>query len=323
MDIHQLETFLAVVDEGSFSGAAKALGRTQPAISQVIGRLEDEIGQRLFERPARRGGLTDAGKALVEYAQRLITVRQQARVALEDVRALRAGRLAVAANELTCLYLLPVLDEFRRLYPGVSVTVQRSLASRVPAGVLDYGVDLGVVTYQPLEPGLKSVVVYRDELVFVVPPSHPLARRAQVSISMLGSESFVAHHVASPYRGLVLDTFRKHRVTLHMPVEMPTIDAIKRFVALGQGVALLPGISVEAELRRGELVRVPVPELALERKLRLVMRRHGEPSQAVQAFLAVVEHHAAVAKGLFEYTWDADPDPARLAAPGAEPPREE
>ncbi|MCC6989781.1 MAG: LysR family transcriptional regulator, partial [Acidobacteria bacterium] len=181
MDIHQLETFLAVVEEGSFSGAAKALGRTQPAVSQVIGRLEDELGQRLFERPARRGGMTDAGKALVEYAQRLITVREQARVALEDVRALRAGRLAIAANELTCLYLLPVLDQFRRLYPGVSVTVQRSLASRVPASVLDYAVDLGVTTYRPAEPGLRAIVVYRDQLVFVVPPSHPLARRPEVS----------------------------------------------------------------------------------------------------------------------------------------------
>ena len=301
MDIHQLETFLAVVEEGSFSGAAKALGRTQPAVSQVIGRLEDELGQRLFERPARRGGMTDAGKALVEYAQRLITVREQARVALEDVRALRAGRLAIAANELTCLYLLPVLDRFRRLYPGVSVTVQRSLASRVPASVLDYAVDLGVTTYRPAEPGLRAVVVYRDQLVFVVPPSHPLARRPEVSITMLGSESFVAHHVASPFRDRVVEAFRTHRVALQMPVEMPTIDAIKRFVALGHGVALLPGISVEDELRRGELVRVPVPELALERQLRLVMRREGELSQAVQAFLSVVEHHASKAQGPYSF----------------------
>lgn len=301
MDIHQLETFLAVVEEGSFSGAAKALGRTQPAVSQVIGRLEDELGQRLFERPARRGGMTDAGKALVAYAQRLITVREQARVALEDVRALRAGRLAIAANELTCLYLLPVLDQFRRLYPGVSVTVQRSLASRVPGSVLDYAVDLGVTTYRPAEPGLRAIVVYRDQLVFVVPPSHPLARRSEVSITMLGSESFVAHHVASPFRDRVVDAFRTHRVTLQMPVEMPTIDAIKRFVAMGHGVALLPGISVEDELRRGELVRVPVPELAMERPLRLVLRREGEPSHAVQAFLSVVEHHAMTAQGAYSF----------------------
>ena len=301
MDIHQLETFLAVVEEGSFSGAAKALGRTQPAVSQVIGRLEDELGQRLFERPARRGGMTDAGKALVEYAQRLITVREQARVALEDVRALRAGRLAIAANELTCLYLLPVLDQFRRLYPGVSVTVQRSLASRVPASVLDYAVDLGVTTYRPAEPGLRAIVVYRDQLLFVVPPSHPLARRPEVSITMLGSESFVAHHVASPFRDRVVEAFRTHRVTLQMPVEMPTIDAIKRFVALGHGVALLPGISVEDELRRGELVRVPVPELAMERPLRLVLRREGELSHAVRAFLSVAEHHATTAKGAYSF----------------------
>lgn len=301
MDIHQLETFLAVVEEGSFSGAAKALGRTQPAVSQVIGRLEDELGQRLFERPARRGGMTDAGKALVEYAQRLITVREQARVALEDVRALRTGRLAIAANELTCLYLLPVLDQFRRLYPGVSVTVHRALASRVPASVLDYAVDMGVTTYRPAEPGLRAIVVYRDELVFVVPPSHPLARRSEVSITMLGSESFVAHHVSSPYRERVVDAFRTHRVTLQMPVEMPTIDAIKRFVALGHGVALLPGISVADELRRGELVRVPVPELVMERPLRLVLRRDGEPSHAVRAFLSVVEHHATTAKGPYSF----------------------
>lgn len=301
MDIHQLETFLAVVQEGSFSGAAKSLGRTQPAVSQVIGRLEEELGQRLFERPARRGGMTDAGKALVDYARRLISLRSQAKVALEDVRALRAGRLVVAANELTCLYLLPVLDEFRRLYPSVSVSVQRSLASRVPSSVLEYAVDLGVTTYRPAEAGLRTIVVYHDELVFVVPPAHPLARRTDVRISMLGSESFVAHHVASPYRDKVVEAFRAHRVTLQMPVELPTIDAIKRFVARGHGVALLPGISVEDEVRRGELARVPVPELAMERPLRLVLRTDGEPSHAVQAFLTVVEHHAATAKGPYSF----------------------
>jgi DNA-binding transcriptional LysR family regulator len=115
----------------------------------------------------------------------------------------------------------------------------------------------------------------------------------------------------------VLDAFRKHRVSLHMPVEMPTIDAIKRFVALGHGVALLPGITVEAELQRGELVRVPVPELALERKLRLVLRRQGEPSYAVQAFLAVVEGHAARAGGLFDFAWDAPAGVSPLSDPTA------
>jgi DNA-binding transcriptional LysR family regulator len=147
-----------------------------------------------------------------------------------------------------------------------------------------------------------SIVVYRDELAFVVPPTHPYARRASVSIAELAGESFVAHHVSSPYRHKVIETFQDKRVQLQMPVEMPTIDAIKKFVAMGNGVALLPAIAVEAELAREELVRVRVPDLDFERKLRLVHRREGSLSHAAQAFLAVVETQAAVRKGRFSFT---------------------
>jgi len=180
--------------------------------------------------------------------------------------------------------------------------VQRALASRIPGQVLDFGADLGVVTFRPDLDLLMSIVVYRDELAFVVPPTHPYARRASVSIAELAGESFVAHHVSSPYRHKVIETFQDKRVQLQMPVEMPTIDAIKKFVAMGNGVALLPAIAVEAELAREELVRVRVPDLDFERKLRLVHRREGSLSHAAQAFLAVVETQAAVRKGRFSFT---------------------
>src|SRR5689334_5976988 len=183
MELFQLEAFLAVVREGSFSAAAKALFRTQPAISQTIKKLEDEIGRPLFDRSSRRGVLTDAGRVLADHAERLVNLRQRALAALDDVRQLRTGRLTMAANELTCLYLLPILHEYRRLYPEVHITVQRALGSRVPAQVLDYGADFGVITFRPDTAALNSIVVYHDELAFVVPPSHPLARRAKVSNS--------------------------------------------------------------------------------------------------------------------------------------------
>lgn len=301
MELGQLEAFLAVIREGSFSAAAKALYRTQPAISQTIKRLEDEIGKPLFDRASRRGLLTDAGRVLAVHAERLINFRQQALAALDDVRQLRAGRLTLAANEMTCLYLLPMLHEYRRLYPSVSVTVQRALASRIPGQVMDYGADIGVVTFRPDLEHLTSIVVYRDALAFVVPPSHPFARRAKVSIAELAGESFVAHHVASPYRQKVLETFQDKRVQLQMPVEMPTIEAIKRFVAMGNGVALLPALSVESELARKELVRVKAPDLDFERKFRLVYPREATLSHAAQAFLAVVEAQSAVRKGRFAF----------------------
>lgn len=302
MELAQLEAFLAVIREGSFSAAAKALYRTQPAISQTIKRLEDEVGRPLFDRASRRGLLTDAGRVLAVHAERLINFRQQALAALDDVRQLRGGRLTMAANELTCLYLLPLLHEYRRLYPDVNITVQRALASRIPGQVMDYGADLGVVTFRPDLEQLTSFIVYRDELAFVVPPSHAFARRGKVSIAELARESFVAHHVASPYRHKVIETFQDKQVQLQMPVEMPTIDAIKKFVAMGNGVALLPAISVESELARKELVRVRVPDLAFERKLRLVHRRDATLSHAAQAFLAVVEAQTAVRKGRFAFT---------------------
>ena len=238
---------------------------------------------------------------LALHAERLVNFRSQALAALDDVRQLRTGRLTVAANELTCLYLLPVLHEFRRVYPDVHITIQRALASRIPSQVLDYGADLGVVTFRPDGDALHAIVVYRDELAFVVPPSHPLAQRERVGITELARESFVAHHVASPYRDKVIETFQKKRVTLRMPVEMPTIDAIKKFVAMGNGVALLPACRSRGKLARGELVRVEVSELAFERKLRLVHRREAALSHAAQAFLSVVQAQSALRKGRFAF----------------------
>lgn len=301
MDLFQLEAFVAVVREGSFSKAAKALYRTQPAISQIIKRLEDEIGTPLFDRNSRRGVLTDAGQVLLEHAERLLNFKSQAIAALDDVRHLRSGQLIIASNELTCLYLLPVLHEYRKLYPNVRLSIRRALASRIPSEVRDYGAEIGVVTYHPLDAALESVVVYRDELAFVVPPTHAFASRREVSIKELGGEPFVAHHVTSPYRAKVLETFRKRRVTLQMPVEMPTIDAIKKFVAAGNGVALLPAIAIEGELARRELIRVLVPELAFERPVRLVYRRGGSLSQSARAFLSVAEAHATKRRGRFEF----------------------
>lgn len=292
MDLFELETFLAVAREGSFSRAAKKLFRTQPAISQAVRKLERELGEPLFDRSSHRGLLTDAGRVLEGYALRLLNTRGEALGALEELRQNHQGKLSIAANEFTCLYLLPVLDEFRRLHPMVKVTVQRSLASRIPEALVNHSTELGMLTYRPEDPLLRSIVVYRDELAFVVPPQHPLASAKQVGIKQLGAECFVAHNVPSPYRARVLETFRKYRVPLHMDVELPTIEAIKKFVAGGNGVALIPGICVEAEVARGELVRIGARELRLERRLRIAYRKGASLSHAARAFFKVAETFA-------------------------------
>jgi DNA-binding transcriptional LysR family regulator len=292
MDLFQLETFLAVAEEGGFSRAAKKLYRTQPAISQTIRKLEVELGEALFDRASREGVLTDAGKVLQTYARRLLNVREEAHTALTDLRQLQFGRLTIAANEFTCLYLLPLIDEFRRLCPMVKVTVQRSLASRITDELINHSAELGVLTFRPEDSLVRSIAVYRDDVAFIVHPAHPLAHHKEISIRQLGAECFIAHNVPSPYRARVIDTFKKKKVPLHMDVELPSIEAIRRFVAQRNGVALLPGICVQSEVERGELVALKVRELHFERKLRLVFRRNGTLSHAARAFLKVAQTFA-------------------------------
>jgi DNA-binding transcriptional LysR family regulator len=288
LELSQLETFLAVAEERSFSRAATRLHRTQPAVSQVIRKLEAAVGETLFDRAARDGSLTAAGALLRDYALRLMALRREATRALDELKSLERGRLQLAANEYTCMYLLPAIDAFRREYPHISVTVHRMLASHIPDELALRTFELGMISFRPDPAILRTIAVYGDSLALIVSPAHPLAGAGRVSISDLGSENFIAHNVASPLRRKVIETFQRYRTPLNMGIELPTIEAIKRFVAMGNGVALVPHLTVARELETGDLVAVSVAELEMKRVLRLAHRRRGTLSYAATAFLQTV-----------------------------------
>jgi len=289
MELDQLETFLAVAEERSFSRAAVRLHRTQPAVSQVIRKLEESVGEVLFDRPARDGSLTASGELLRDYALRLLALRREASSALDELKSLERGRLQLAANEYTCMYLLQAIDRFGREFPHISVAVHRMLASRIPDELNLRTFELGVISFRPDPVQFRSVAVYSDTLAFIVGPNHPLAGAKRVSINDLGEENFIAHNVSSPLRRRVIEAFQKYRTPLKMGIELPTIEAIKRFVAMGNGVALVPDLTVARELETGDLVRVSVDELEVKRILRLVHRRKATLSYAATAFLRTVK----------------------------------
>jgi DNA-binding transcriptional LysR family regulator len=288
MELNHLETFLAVAEERSFSRAALRLHRTQPAISQVIRKLEASVGEMLFDRAARDGSLTAAGVLLRDYALRLLALRREASSALGELKSLERGTLQLAANEYTCMYLLRAIDRFRREFPQVSVAVHRMLASHIPDELNLRTFELGVISFRPDPVHFRTIAVYGDSLAFIVSPNHPMAGARRVSINDLGAENFIAHNVASPLRRRVIDAFQRYRTPLHMGIELPSIEAIKRFVAMGNGVALVPHLTVARELEAGELVCVPVDELEVKRVLRLVYRRQATLSYAGKAFLRTV-----------------------------------
>jgi DNA-binding transcriptional LysR family regulator len=126
MEISQLEAFVAVAEEKSFSRAAARLLRTQPAVSQAIKRLEEWAGAPLIDRTSKSGVLTEAGRIFYDHAKKVLNLRQDARSALQELRALERGKVTIGANESTALYLLAVLKHFRERYPRVQVAVKRS-----------------------------------------------------------------------------------------------------------------------------------------------------------------------------------------------------
>lgn len=288
MDLGSLQVFLTVAREHSFSRAAEKLYRTQPAISISVRKLEQWVGQPLFVRGTGAGTLTEAGGLLVEYAERMLNLREEAKRSLEDLAGLRRGRLSLGVNESSIHALLPALARFRRKYPKVEIAIHRVYSRDIPREILNYRLDLGIASYRPSEPSLSGAALLRDDLAFVVYPRHKLAKHRSVAIRQLGEETFVAHIVASPYRERVIQLFARHHVALRMGVELPTIESIKRFVEMGMGVAIVPRMCVQVEVERGQLVEVRIREMRLRRDLFLIFRRDRPLSQPAKAFLRLL-----------------------------------
>jgi DNA-binding transcriptional LysR family regulator len=292
MELYPLKVFLTVATERSFSRAGEKLLRTQPAISIAIQRLESDLKEKLIDRSGRELLLTDAGRVVLEYARRFQNLESDLENALRELRDNYAGRLTIGANESTSLYLIRHIERYRRLFPKVKVQVRRSLSSKIPLHLADGELELGVISYDPGDDHLASHVIYTDRLTLIVSPRHRFADRAEISITELDMETFIAHNVLSPYREVVLREFQRHKVPLNMDVEMPTIETIRRLVQHNEGVAFVPRMCVEQELDQGLVREIRVKELNVERKIRLVYPAKRALSHAAKAFLEVVLNSA-------------------------------
>ena len=295
MDLSQLEIFLSIAEEKSFSRAAEKMLRTQPALSIAIKKLEEDLGETLFDRSSKSGTLTEAGKILISYAQRMINLRDEAIEAVSELKGMYRGRLTIGANESTSLYMLPkLLMEFRKRHPRIKIEVYRNVSERIPSEVLERNLDFGFLSYDPMHPSLQSMEVHRDELVLVVPAKHRLAGAKQVTVKDLGEEQFVAHNVKTPARTRIFELFAQNRTPLNICIELATLDTIKEFVLLNAGIAILPRLAVQDEIASGKLVEVPVKGMRIEKHLRIVFRREHSLSHAAKSFLEILKEEKKI-----------------------------
>jgi DNA-binding transcriptional LysR family regulator len=289
MQLPDLAAFLAVATDRSFSAAARRLNRTQPAISQAVKRIEDELGERLFDRSSRDGTLTEAGRLLHDYAQRLLTLAGEAQNAVQELQLMRRGRVIVGANEAAVHSLLPHIERFATQHPQVAVEVRRVPSRQMAEAVLDRSLDFGVITFQPAARGVQTIPLGTDDIVLLTAPGHPLATKRRVTIEEVGRQVVIAHNDPSPTRDRVLRAYERRHTAINIQLSLPSLDGIKRAVEMGIGVALLPRRCALTEIARGHLVAIKVPELGAPRQVRLVFRRTGERSRASEAFLALLK----------------------------------
>ncbi len=287
MDFDQLETFLEVARHSSFSRAAEKRFRTQPAISSQIRALEEEVGAKLFDRSGGKVALTGAGKIFQQYAEQTLEARKTMLVTVAEMERVPRGEIVVGANEGTCLHILPeVFAEFRKLYPEVGVQISRLERDKILESIIDNSVDFGVVSTPVDDKRLTVVTIHRDELVIIVPPSHPLSRARKAGIADVAQYPLLLPKVGRT-RDALEDLFHERGLKPKIAMELDSSELLKRFVAANVGVGFIARSNVMEDVKAGVLAAIPIADAAIRRDLALVFRKDKALSRAALAFIEI------------------------------------
>lgn len=295
LHLQRLHVFWNVARFGSFSRAAEELHLSQPTLSLQVRELERALGQQLFDRLGKRIYLTEAGRTLQEYAGRIFALTDEAQTALDDIRGLRRGHIAVGASTTFGIYVLPrAMATFRRRYPGIDLQLSVANAQRVQQQILANDVQLGFIGGSVSSPQLEARPLLLDELVVVVGPDHAWAKRREVAPEELVGQAFILRERGSGTREVLESRLAERGLRLDVRLEMGSTEAIKQAVAVDLGISIVSRYTVAWEVDAGRLCAVRVPALGLTRQLSLVRRRDRRPTRAEAAFLAVVAEPGVV-----------------------------
>ena len=289
MDLRHLATFLAVVDRGSFSGAAEVLGISQPAVSSQIRGLEDRLGERLLDRSGRTVTVTEAGRVLERHARRMVGWERELERDIAEVGHRVAGQLEVGSSTGPGEVLLPgLLGAFRRMHPDVSVSLvvhdTQTICDRVADGMLEFGI-VGAARPQR---GLEFTQFVRDELIVIAPSDHPLAGRGEISLAELAQLPLLMQQRGSGVRAVLEEAVRAgigRNSHLQVDMEIGLQQSAKAAVLSGYGVTVISRLAVAQELADGRLAEVGIAGTELARDFSVVRASGRTPTRLSTAFV--------------------------------------
>ena len=286
MTLRQLRTFKTVADLKSFSLAAVQLRLSQPSVSYQVKELEAALGLPLLDRLGKRVHLTEAGSVLYSYVRRTLDVLDEAGLALEEMRGIKRGNLRVGASTTVGIYLLPAaLGAFKKLHPGLVISLEIGTRARVQEQVLNNELDLAVVGPALKDPDLAILPFVSDELVVVAPAGHKLAGRKGLALKDLVDQPFVMREPASGSRWSLEKAARKAGAKLNVAMELGSNGAIKHAVESGLGLAVLSRYACALELSSRRLVELDVRGFPIRRDWNIVHLRRRRLPASVMAFI--------------------------------------
>ncbi len=292
MDLDQLHTFLEIVRLKSFSKAAQTCYRTQPAISAQIRQLEQELNSTLFERLGTKIALTTAGKIFAEYAEQILDLKRRAQDAINELERVPRGEIVIAANEATCIYVLPqVFSEYKKQFPNVQLLVDRSYGARVVEAVTDSLADFGITQLPVHEKRLQVADIHSDEIKFLAPGRHPIAARRFVSPRDLIGLTFLLPKSGTT-RARLNAGLEPVETEIRISMELDSTEMIKRFVMAGLGFSFLAASHCCEEVASGKLSVVSLGPEPMIRRLGLIYRKDKALSKAALGFIQVILDHA-------------------------------
>jgi DNA-binding transcriptional LysR family regulator len=295
MDYDQLASFLEVAKLQSFSRAAEKIYRTQPAISAQVRLLEQECGEKLFDRSGKKVLLTPAGEILQRYAQRIIDLHKEALQAIAELNQTARGKLHMGANEATCLYVLPkTFARFRELYPLVQISIYRNFSHKILQKVQEGAIELGIVTLPQSANNMEVIPLFRDEMQVIVPVNHPLARNRSTTVEEMTNFPLILPKTG--HTRVVLDRLlRDYREHLQVSMELASVETIKKFVGAGLGISVISRTYAQSEVAAGLVKLIPLEGLKLYRELGLIYRRDRYLSLPAKVFIETVRESTKTA----------------------------
>jgi DNA-binding transcriptional LysR family regulator len=278
LTLQQLEALIRLVEERSFSRAAKRMHLTQPSLTKHIRNVEEALGAKVVNRSSRSLALTPEGRVLYDYARRIIKLREEARERVMRLREEEAGDIQIAASTIPATYILPyAIGAFRKKHPGIRTTVRTYDSSDVIETILDNGAEIGFIGKKPSGGKVIAEEIWKDRLVLAVPSGHPWSKRRSVRVAEIAKTPFVIREKGSGTRETIESCLRDAgtpgSVHPNVVAELGSSEAVKEAILAGLGISVISAHAIRREIKSGLLTALSIDECRMERSFYLIYRR--------------------------------------------------